>query len=347
MNEINNKNKLIIILLSILHLLCDLICVFKVIGVLSAKYILGHTLIFILYNGVAFLLQPLAGIIVDKFHKEKLLLGISCVFIILGVLFNNLILSCVLLGLANQLFHVVGGKICTNFSTSKAWHLGLFVSLGALGLMLGSNFHQYNLLLIIPLVLYVVLIGVVFLLYKEEKANTLTITSDVKISISKKTFAVIFLVVVVFIRSFVGKIIHYDFEINIIHIVLFGIASAFGKFIGGVLKDLFGSLKVIFISLVLCGIILIFLDNVFILMLLGTILINISMPITLYELNKINPGHEGLNFGLLAAALFPGVALGIVYKYDIVSYIVLVIISVFLSIYGIYYVKRLEKCGKL
>ena len=69
MNEINNNNKWIIVLLSILHLLCDLICVFKVIGVLSEKYILGHTIIFILYNGVAFLLQPLAGIIVDKYHK--------------------------------------------------------------------------------------------------------------------------------------------------------------------------------------------------------------------------------------------------------------------------------------
>ena len=97
MNKIDNKNKWIIGLLSILHLLCDLICVFKVIGVLSEKYILGHTLIFILYNGVAFLLQPLAGIIVDKYHKEKLLLCISFIFIIFGVLFNNLYLSCICL----------------------------------------------------------------------------------------------------------------------------------------------------------------------------------------------------------------------------------------------------------
>ena len=34
-------------------------------------------------------------------------------------------------------------------------------------------------------------------------------------------------------------------------------------------------------------------------MIIGTICINISMPITLFELNKINPNHEGLNFGLL------------------------------------------------
>ena len=167
-----------------------------------------------------------------------------------------------------------------------------------------------------------------------------------EIKISKKIFAVIFLIVVVFIRSFVGKIIHYGFEMNITFIVLLGIASAFGKFIGGILKDLFGSLKVIFVSLVLCGIILLLLDHIFILMLIGTILINISMPITLFELNKINPNHEGLNFGLLAASLFPGVAIGLIYQYEVISYTILVILSVVLSILGILYVERLEKCGR-
>ena len=125
--------------------------------------------------------------------------------------------------------------------------------------------------------------------------------------------------------------------------MIFAVASAFGKFIGGVLKDIFGSFKVILVSLTLCGIILLLFDNIIILMIIGTILINISMPITLFELNKLNPNHEGLNFGLLAAVLFPGVALGLIYPYEIISYTILVIISMILSIYGIYYVIRLEK----
>lgn len=345
MNEISRKNRGIIYILSILHLLCDLVCVFKVMQVLSNMYILDHTLIFILYNGVAFLMQPFAGIVIDKFHREKLMLLVSILFIILGASLNNLILSCVFLGLANQLFHVAGGKICTNFSTNKACHLGLFVSLGAIGLMLGSNFSNNTFLFIIPIILYSVLIILVCLLYKEE--NIIEVESVVdRIKASKKIFAVIFLVIVVFIRSFVGKIIHYDFEMNITFIVLLGISSAFGKFIGGILKDLFGSLKVIFVSLILCGLILLFLDNIFVLMFIGTVLINISMPITLYELNRINPNHEGLNFGLLAAALFPGVAIGLVYQYEVISYTIFVAVSMILSIYGIYYVKRVNKCGK-
>ena len=290
-------------------------------------------------------MQPLAGILIDKFHKEKLMLIVSIIFIILGAILNHLILSCVFLGLANQLFHVAGGKICTNFSTNKAWHLGLFVSLGAIGLMLGSNFKNTTILLIIPIILYIILIIVVCLLYKENLNKEIKPIAN-EIKMSKKIFAVMFIVVVVFIRSFVGKIIHYDFEMNITFIALLGIASAFGKFIGGLFKDIFGSLKVIFVSLVLCGIILLLLDHIFILMLIGTILINISMPITLFELNKINPNHEGLNFGLLAASLFPGVAIGLIYQYEVISYTILVILSVVLSIYGIYYTTRLEKCGK-
>ena len=244
------------------------------------------------------------------------------------------------------MFHVAGGKMCTNFSKSKATHLGLFVSLGAIGLMLGSNFYNRHFLLIIPLIMYFILIIVVCILYKEDKFEYRIIKQQNKITLSKKIFAVIFLVTVVFIRSFVGKIIHCDFDITITYIVLLGISSAFGKFIGGILKDLFGSMKVIFISLSLCGLILLFLDNVFILMLIGTILINISMPITLFELNKINPNHEGFNFGLLAAALFPGVALGLIYEYEVISYVILVVVAITLSIFAIYYVKRLDKCGK-
>ena len=178
------------------------------------------------------------------------------------------------------------------------------------------------------------------LLYKERNLEEVKPNN---IPVTKKVFAVIFLVLVVFIRSFVGKIIYYDFDITLTLIVILAIASAFGKFIGGVLKDLFGSFKVIFVSLALCGIILILSDNVVLLMILATILINISMPITLFELNKLNPNHEGLNFGLLAAVLFPGVALGLIYPYEIISYIILVVVSMVLSIYGIYYVIRLEK----
>ena len=41
-------------------------------------------------------------------------------------------------------------------------------------------------------------------------------------------------------------------------------------------------------------------------LLLGLFLINCTMPVTLYLANVLLKGHEGLSFGLLAAALIPG-----------------------------------------
>jgi hypothetical protein len=40
--------------------------------------------------------------------------------------------------------------------------------------------------------------------------------------------------------------------------------------------------------------------------LIGVLVINFTMPMTLYLANKVLPGREGLAFGLLAAVLVPG-----------------------------------------
>jgi riboflavin transporter FmnP len=77
----------VISLLSILHFLCDLICAFKVVGTLGFEYIEYSLIIFILYNGLAFCFQPLAGLVVDKVHKEKELLLSSGAFFINWCLF--------------------------------------------------------------------------------------------------------------------------------------------------------------------------------------------------------------------------------------------------------------------
>lgn len=333
------KNKIVIIILSLMHLFCDLICGFKVVGNLGNNFIEYSLYIYILYNTIAFCFQPIAGIVVDKYHKEKEMLLFSFIFILFGTLLNNITICCICLGIGNQIFHISGGKICTNISNSKAIHLGLFVSLGSIGIMLGSNFYNYQLLYTLSIIIYLILLVFVLPFIEDKQEKVIYEEKRNK----KKIIIWLFLILIVFIRSFIGKIIHYDFNVNLKMLVILTIACAFGKFIGGVLRDKFGSFKVILISMFLCGIILIFFDNNIILMIIGTILINISMPITLYELNQLNKNHEGLNFGVLAAVLFPGVTLGLIYPYETISYIILIIVCMTLSIYGIYYTTKMEK----
>lgn len=337
--RISTKTKAVIALLSLLHLLCDLICGYKVIGVLAIDFYDFGLYIFIIYNTLAFCFQPLAGIFVDRHHKEKALLVVSFVLLALGFFVNPWLLSAALLGIGNQIFHIAGGKICTNISREKSSHLGVFVSLGAIGLAIGGNLYQYRFIPYLALGLYLVFTGICFFLAEESSQEEI---QEEKRQLPKREFifSVLLLLLAVFIRSFLGKIIHYDFHVDLSLLLLLPAASAFGKFMGGFIRDKLGSFPTVLISMALASIILISFDHSPILMMAGLLMINISMPITLFELNRLLPGKEGFNFGILAGILFPGVVIGMFYQYSRFTYIIAVLVSSALAILSMYYIKR-------
>jgi MFS family permease len=339
MGIISIKNKINIAFLSFLHLLCDLICGYKIIGVLAINFYDYGLYIFILYNSLAFCFQPLAGIFVDRYHKEKILLIVSFVLLALGLFINPWLLSAIFLGIGNQFFHIAGGKICANISTEKSSHLGVFVSLGAIGLAIGGNLYYYRFIPYLALGLYLVFTIVCFFTVDGYALKELRERSKF---ISKKEIilSVLFLLFAVFIRSYLGKIIHYDFRINLGLLLLLPAAAALGKFLGGFIRDRFGSFFTVLFSMALASILLIFFDHSIVLMMLGLLMINISMPITLYELNRLLPGKEGFNFGIIAGILFPGFVIGMLYEYSQFTYIIVVTLSSALAILSMYYIKR-------
>ncbi len=340
---LNKKNWLIVILLSLLHLICDFICAFQVVGIFGHQNIEYTLYIFIIYNTLAFLFQPIIGLIIDKYYLGKQMIIVSCILLFFGVFIREWLISIVFLGIGNQIFHVIGGKICVNMNNQKASHLGVFVSLGAIGLALGSNFYSQMYILYAAFIIYVLLAVLVCLhmpsIKKEEHKFSNPSKNKIVLGLSLMT-------IVVFIRSFLGKIIHLDFEVTLLLLILLPTFSAIGKFIGGFLRDKFGSFKTTLVSMIICIIILIFGSKIPTLMLLGMLLINISMPISLYELNQLFKGHEAFNFGILAAVLFPGVALGLVMPYVQSWYMIIVIVSCLLTVMSIYIVNKWSKSNE-
>jgi Mn2+/Fe2+ NRAMP family transporter len=79
-----------------------------------------------------------------------------------------------------------------------------------------------------------------------------------------------------------------------------------GKMLGGWLVRWMGMITAVIVILLIvaCCIAFRHVDNV--ILLLGLLAVNCTMPITLYLSNVVLKGHEGLSFGLLAAALIPG-----------------------------------------
>lgn len=299
-----------------MHLVVDGICGFVIFSSLYPLVSLDNAfVIFILYNLCAFVLQPLTGFIVDKFHYDKLIL-ICLTFVLTLCLCVNLnpFFSCILIGISNAFFHTIGGKyVLKNKQNSMALQ-GLFVSLGAIGLVLGSYFYGNILKIIFLFLMFVLLTFLVFLHDKNLniiESSKETKTTQVKKFIPKETIMiVILLLLVTFIRAFWNKGTTYSWNINKDTILLISVITALGKIIGGVLGDKFGIRNTILLSFIISFISIFLTGKNIYLDLVSILAINFSMPITLFLLNKSLPNHEGFNFGLLAAVLFPGYLLG-------------------------------------
>jgi MFS transporter, FSR family, fosmidomycin resistance protein len=336
------------VLFSLMHLVVDGICGFVI---FASLYPFLNTndafIIFILYNSCAFVLQPLTGFLVDKFNYDKLIL-IALTFVLTLCLCVNInpYLSCILIGISNAFFHTIGGKYVLKNKQNSMSLQGIFVSLGAIGLVLGSYFYGNILKIIFLFLVFILLTLLVFLKDDSDKEQTIkTENTEAKTKklLPKETIIIIILLLIVtFVRAFWNKGTTYVWNTSKNTILLVSVITALGKILGGILGDKFGirntiiiSFAISFVSIFLTG------QNMF-LDLVSILAINFSMPITLYLLNKSFPNHEGFNFGLLAAVLFPGYLLGM-NEFVSKNIIIFAPIAIIISTAAIIYVNYKEK----
>ena len=331
-------NKIKILILSILHLLVDGLCAYTVVNklYLNDNYLVV-TLVFVFYNILAFCFQPLIGLIIDKFKKEKMFLNISLILLVVASIINiHWLIIVILLGIANSIFHVVGGIYVVNFNENKMTFLGLFVSLGAIGIALGTN-------LINPITLYIMLILAFILAFIVNvlKIEKNVINDNITYNIDKKHIKYVsLLLIVVLIRAIMGSACKPEFDSTLISVISISIGVALGKILGGMLSDKFG-IKYVTITTLLLSLIgyFFFRDNV-VIYIISTILFNTTMPITLFLANKCLKNRYGLSFGLLAFTLFPGYLLGSLYLMLELSIYPLIAVSIVSSILIILHVNR-------
>ena len=132
-------------------------------------------------------------------------------------------------------------------------------------------------------------------------------TSNIRhFSLTFVLLSVVAIMVIVGFRSYVGETFSSPLVKNSTVILLIGFVSMMGKMLGGWLVRWMGMITAVIVILltVACCIAFRHVDNV--ILLLGLLAVNCTMPITLYLSNVVLKGHEGLSFGLLAAALIPG-----------------------------------------
>lgn len=312
-----------ILLCSVLHLLVDGLCVcclYLIASSFSAMHLVG---IFLTYNILAFLTQPLTGLWADSMKRRHWMLLASVLLLTVAVLATSIVISFrlstvgmmvvpILLGMGNSLFHVWGGKQVAVTTGNDMRALGAFVSTGAFGLALGIVFFSWPLLYTVLLTICVLSTAYVHL---DLKAGISAINSQEAECRFSKLFiwmSLLVLMLVVMLRSFVGETFSGEMSRTSSMVLLIGLLSMLGKMAGGWLAHHLGIVRMLALVIVLVLVCLVFRSQEMVIALVGLFAVNCTMSVTLYLANVVLPKREGLAFGLLAAALIPGYLLAFI-----------------------------------
>jgi hypothetical protein len=292
---------------SFAHAIIDMVCAIVIFSI-SRLNVLGFNEFFnfvILYGLLAFGLQVLFGLICDKFKSPKLfaILGIILTMISTLLIIQLPIFAVIFAGVGNALFHIGGGTISLNITPRKATAPGIYVAPGAIGLFLGVLIGKEELLPLMFSIILLILTLIFVLVTTQPKI-------DYKQKQLKKSnifwLIVIFILLSVIIRSFIGFMIIFPWKSNLTLGIIFILGVFLGKAFGGILGDKFGWMKVGVTSLLVSAFLLAFFANNPILGIIGIFLFNFTMPITLVVISNMLTGRPGFAFGLTVLALIIG-----------------------------------------
>ena len=297
---------------SLIHAIIDFSCAFVMSGLAihSDKMELVY-ISAIVYNFLAFALQFPIGIIADKWNKNRYTAIIGCGLVSIGVLLSLFVkgyfifIPISFIGLGNAFFHIGGGIDILNISKGKATLPGIYVSTGALGLFLGAYLYLGFLSSIIVFSLLMVSIILLLNIDAFEKLPNNEVFKIEKRNINQNLILLL-LFSAVCLRSFTGFAVGFDWKNSFGIALLSTICVVLGKMLGGIIGDKFGWSKVSNISLLIASILFIFAPTNMVCGLLGLLLFNMTMPLTLTALSNTFPNSKGTAFGLTTVALFVG-----------------------------------------
>lgn len=311
------------VLCSVLHLLVDGLCVCCLYLMASSLPEASLVSIFVTYNVLAFLTQPLTGALADHVERKHWLLLASVLMLTMAVLATSMVIIfclsapgmmfvAILLGLGNSLFHVWGGKQVAVRTGNDIRALGVFVSTGAFGLSLGFVFFSWPLLYMF--LLSICLLSTAYLLLDVRTAAATATDKAVGRRFSRLFVwvSLLVLMLVVMLRSLIGETFTGEMPKSSGLILLIGCLAMLGKMAGGWLARHLGIVRMLVFVLLVFVACLVFRSQGLVIPLVGLFAVNCTMPVTLYLANVVMPKREGLAFGLLAAALIPGYLLAYV-----------------------------------
>jgi len=292
------------------HFCVDFACFFMLFSWMSSgtHSLETVTLGFLTYNVIAFGLQPIIGFLCDTYRKIPVeLIGIP--LLIVGLLFMPIpALSIVLIGLGNAFFHIAGGIDSLRNSGGKMARSGVFVSSGALGVVLGSLVGRAGgLPVLIPIgILLICLVPLYFIYIDRSKSEDAKVVFSIAKPELKIGVIILLAAASIVIRSYAGSIIPAEWRTTTLLFMFPAIGAFLGKFTGGFIADRIGAKNAAVFSLFTATVLLAFGNTNPWIFMIGIILFNMSMAVTLCAIASVLPLNPGLAFGITTLALLCG-----------------------------------------
>jgi FSR family fosmidomycin resistance protein-like MFS transporter len=256
------------------------------------------------YDFIAFASQMFIGHLLDRLRLTGAAAAAGCMLTAAGAWLVPPfpIAGVVLAALGNALFHVGGGAACLRLDRGRALWAGIFVAPGAIGLFLGKLLGGTALYQPWALTLLLAAGALACLMIRQPRGAEALPFPNVR-GLGLVAAA---LLLTVFVRSLVGFSVAYPWVKGWQQAVFLTLAVFAGKALGGALGDRLGWRALSVAGLIASAPLLAFGSGIPELALLGLLCFNFTMAITLAGLAYLLPGHEGLAFGLTAAAIVAG-----------------------------------------
>lgn len=335
-------------LLCLGHFLIDFISIY-LLNTLYHHYDFQTKIIFfIVYNVVAFGFQIIVGYIADvgNHYKSYIFMGL-----IIGVIALNMkslgLYSILFVAIGNAIYHIGGGVKSLQLFPGKSAPAGIFVAPGAIGVFLGYQIASQG--FDISLYLTIVTAGLILLMYYVYRNSQDEIQNLNRIH-PKFTTILLGIFIIVFVRGFIGMNLIFPWKSNMVLSSLLVGGVFIGKFLGGVLGDRFGFKKIGIGGLVLSLPFLLLGYYYSIFGIVGALLFNLTMAITLYIVVNSMGRYQGFAFGITTLALLlsylPG-GFGFTIEYGIIYHVSITILVTLGALFIYYIIDIYEKRGEL
>jgi len=258
-----------------------------------------------LYNLLAFGIQPLLGYGIDRLRCSKGAAVAGCLLMLGALLLADLPREAVILaGMGNALFHLGGGVAILRLFPGKAWPLGVFVGPGALGIALSRSLgadYAVNVSSVFMLLFFVTIL-ILTIRYKPEVPSG---PASPRIT-GAAALVILLLFASTFIRSLVGLSLAFPWKVNTLLGTLLVVSAALGKMLGGWWADRGGRIRAPVLGLLLAAPLLAWGGQLPYAGVLGMLLFQSTMAITLLAIYEQLPDYPALAFGVLCFGLWLG-----------------------------------------